>query len=131
MVLCTHRVRIPHPPQPPWEGIVKPNLSIMADEKIFANGFSFTRRENAPEWHIGRVLCKKEDAIAFLREQEGEWVGLNINIGRSGKAYLELDTFVPKQKENASEGTAGPKKEQPAPKQETPAPDDDTDDLPF
>lgn len=67
------------------------------DEKIFADGFSFKRQENAPEFVIGRLSMKVEEAIAFMRKHEKSgWINLNLKTGRSGNPYVELDTFEPK-----------------------------------
>jgi hypothetical protein len=70
----------------------------MAKEKIFADGFSFNTRDNQPDFVVGRVSIKLEDAIPFLKEHGSKrgWVNLNILKGRSGKPYIELDTFEPK-----------------------------------
>ena len=70
----------------------------MSKEKIFADGFSFNTRENQPDFVVGRVSVKIEDAIPFLKEHGAKrgWVNLNILTGRSGKPYIELDTFEPK-----------------------------------
>lgn len=69
----------------------------MAEEKIFADGFSFKRNENAPDFVVGRVSIKVEEAIAFLnKNQKNGWVSLNTNKSKSGTYYMELDTFVPK-----------------------------------
>ena len=38
----------------------------MADEKIFADGFSFKRNDNAPEFVVGKQSIKVDEAIAFL-----------------------------------------------------------------
>jgi hypothetical protein len=77
----------------------------MAEEKIFADGFSFKRNENAPDFVVGRVSIKVEDAIAFLKKhQNNGWVTLNTNKSKSGTYYMELDTFVPK----AGSGTSKP-----------------------
>ena len=66
------------------------------DEKIFADGFSFKRQENAPDFVIGRVSIKVDDAITFLRKHEKSgWVNLNAKYGRSGNPYMELDTYEP------------------------------------
>jgi len=77
-------------------------------EKIFADGFSFKKRDNQPEFVVGKVAIKVEDAIPFLKENESKgWVNLNINQARSGKYYLELDTWKPKaQEENQPEEKA-------------------------
>ncbi len=74
------------------------------EEKIFADGFSFKRRENAPDFVVGRISVKVDDAISFLKKnQKGGWVNLNCNQAKSGNYYLELDTFVPKSSETKEE----------------------------
>jgi hypothetical protein len=88
-------------------------------EKIFADGFRFERRENAPEFVVGRLSMKVDEAIAFMKSYEkGGWINLNILIGRSGNPYVELDTYEPK-------------KAAPAPQQTAQVDDDDEDDVPF
>lgn len=68
----------------------------MTDEKIFANGFSFKRNENAPQFVVGRLSMKVDDAVAFLKENEKNgWVNISIKYGRSGNPYCELDNFEP------------------------------------
>jgi len=72
-------------------------------EKIFADGFSFKTRAEQPEWVVGRLALKLEEAIPFLKTHaKNGWVNLNINVARSGNPYVELDTFVPKPKDNSS-----------------------------
>ena len=67
------------------------------DEKIFADGFSFKRSENAPDFVVGRMSMKCDEAVAFIRQHEKNgWVNLNIKTARSGNYYVELDTFDPK-----------------------------------
>lgn len=74
----------------------------MTDEKIFADGFSFKRNENAPEFVVGRLSMKVDDAIAFIKtNQNNGWVNLDIKQARSGNYYVELDTFKPTQKQEA------------------------------
>jgi hypothetical protein len=74
----------------------------MSKEKVFADGFSFSTREGQPDFVVGRVSVKIEDAIPFLNEHGSArgWVNLNVLIGRSGKPYVELDTFEPKNNTN-------------------------------
>lgn len=94
------------------------------EEKVFAEGFIFKRRENAPEFVIGNISIKVDEAIAFLRKHEKNgWVNLNAKTARSGNPYLELDTWEATNKKNE-----GAKLKQ-AP---TPEPEDEDDpDLPF
>jgi hypothetical protein len=70
---------------------------MQQEEKIFADGFSFKRNENAPDFVVGRLSLKAEDAIAFIREHEKNgWVNLNVKTARSGNYYIELDTYEPR-----------------------------------
>ena len=96
------------------------------DEKIFADGFSFKRNENAPDFVVGRLSLKVDEAIAFMKENDKKgWVNLNIKTARSGNYYVELDTFEPKGK--------GEQPPAPTKKKVEPAADKDDDDgaLPF
>lgn len=70
---------------------------MQQDEKIFADGFSFKRNENAPDFVIGRLSLKVDEAIAFIKQHEKRgWVNLNVKTARSGNHYIELDTYEPK-----------------------------------
>ena len=40
-----------------------------AEEKIFADGFSFKRRDNAPDFVVGRISVKVDDAISFMKKR--------------------------------------------------------------
>ena len=40
------------------------------EEKIFADGFSFKKRENAPDFVVGRISVKVDDAISFLKKHQ-------------------------------------------------------------
>lgn len=74
----------------------------MAEEKIYANGFFFKKNDNAPDFVIGKQLIKVNEAVAFLQaNQNNGWVNLDIKQGQSGKYYLELDTWKPKETANA------------------------------
>tara|TARA_R110000796_G_scaffold252271_1_gene385874 strand:+ start:3250 stop:3540 length:291 start_codon:yes stop_codon:yes gene_type:complete len=66
----------------------------MNTEKIFAEGFSFKRRDNAPEFVIGRQSIKVDEAVAFLMANvKNGWVNLDIKLSQGGKYYMELDTW--------------------------------------
>jgi hypothetical protein len=94
------------------------------DEKIFADGFSFKRQENAPDFVIGRVSIKVDDAITFMRKHEkGGWVNLNAKYGRSGNPYMELDAYEPKKQDSDTPKAEAPKKKD--------AISSANDDLPF
>ena len=73
----------------------------MSQDKIFADGFIFKRRENAPDFVIGNISVKVESAIEFLKAHDKNgWVNLNVLNSKAGAAYIELDQFVPKKQTN-------------------------------
>jgi len=68
-------------------------------EKVFADGFMFKMNPNSPDWVVGSLSLKAEDAITFIQKHTNKgWVNLKINIGKSGKPYVELDTWKPETK---------------------------------
>lgn len=82
-------------------------------DKVFADGFIFKRSENAPDWVIGKISVKVEDAVKFLNNNtKNGWVNLNVNQSQNGKFYIELDTW---EKAQSSQST----------------PAKNSDDLPF
>ena len=72
-------------------------------EKVFAEGFMFKMKLNSPEWVVGQLSLKADEAIAFItKNSQNGWVNLNVNIGKSGKPYVELDTWKPTQASTTS-----------------------------
>ena len=73
-------------------------------EKQFAKGFIFKRNDNAPEWAIGKLSIKAQEAIQFINEKNnGGWVNLEIKKSKEGKFYIELDTYEAKPKVEVKE----------------------------
>lgn len=69
----------------------------MADQRNFADGFSFKRAEKAPDFVIGRMSIKIDDAIKFMKDNsKNGWVNLQVKQARSGNYYVELDNYEPK-----------------------------------
>ena len=107
----------------------------MSDKKtkVFADGFSFRRKANAPNWNIGRLSINITEAVPFLKQHHKDgWVNLLVNESKNGNLYVELDTFEPKKKN--PDGSTEPG-EQPPPKSysepSATEAEDDSDDLPF
>ena len=68
----------------------------MTTEKVFADGFSFKRRAGAPDFVIGNVSIKVDEAVPFLQKNaKNGWVNLNVLRAKSGKQYIELDQWEP------------------------------------
>jgi hypothetical protein len=99
------------------------------DEKIFADGFLFKRNEKAPDFVVGRISIKVEDAVAFMKEhQKGGWVNLNVKTARSGNYYIDLDTYEPSNNDNPKSAVDKYEKKD---VQDKHRPDEEEDDLPF
>lgn len=68
-------------------------------EKIFASGCYFDRREQAPDWVVGRISINVDKFVEWLSEQdrsEKGYVNLNVHRKRDGSSYyVELDTWRP------------------------------------
>ncbi len=70
---------------------------MQQQEKIFADGFSFKRRDGAPEFVVGRMSLKVDEAIVFLKQHvKGGWLNLDIKQAKGGNYYCELDTWEAK-----------------------------------
>ena len=95
----------------------------MSKERIFAKGFYVKQNPQAPDYVIGNLSIKADEAIDFIRSNTNDkgWVNLSMMKSKEeGKAYVELNTYEPKQSE-----------EQEPKQQETFVPDAPQDDLPF
>jgi hypothetical protein len=66
----------------------------MAEEKNFADGFVFKRNENAPEFVVGKLSVKVDEAIAWLKTNtKNGWVNIDVKKSKGGNFYMELDTW--------------------------------------
>jgi len=112
----------------------KKHFTMADQEKIFADGFLFKRNEKAPDFVVGRISIKVEEAIAFMHQhQKNGWVNLGVKTARSGNYYIDLDTFEAKEKESAVDKYES-KKEKPSPPPATATvhqEEEEEDDLPF
>lgn len=102
---------------------------MIRKEKVFADGFVFKRRESAPDFVIGSIAIKVDEAIGFLKDnvKSDGWVNLNINMSKGGKPYMELDTFEPDSSKRKPEAEVKNKR----PVLSEPVEDEDAEDLPF
>jgi hypothetical protein len=78
-------------------------------DKIFADGFYFDPpHANAPNFVVGKVNIQVAKAIAFLQANANSkgYVNLSIKEAKSGKPYMELDTWEPGQAKPVDTATA-------------------------
>lgn len=68
-------------------------------EPTFVTGLFYKKpHPKAPEYVLGNLSAKREEFIAFLTLQTGEWVNMVIKESKAGKAYVQIDDWKPKQK---------------------------------
>ena len=101
------------------------------EEKKFADGFTFKRNENAPEFVVGRLSLKVDAAIEFIKQhQKNGWINLDVKKARTGNFYIELDTYTPKGGESVTEAKSVTNKPKSQLKMTDEIDDDDVE-LPF
>ena len=77
----------------------------METEKQFVNGLFFKRpNEKAPEYIIGTLSAKRNELMAFLGQQEGDWVNMVIKESKKGNLYIQIDDWKPKKQMTEEQG---------------------------
>ena len=74
-------------------------------EQTFADGFNFEeRKDNQPEWILGKISMKVELAKGFLDTYKNEkgYVNIDVKRGQKGNVYLALNTWKPNKDENGN-----------------------------
>lgn len=109
----------------------------MSEEKsvIFAEGFSFKRKDGSPDFVVGRMSVKVAEAVDFLGQYERNgWVNLDVKMSRKGNYYVELDQYIP-QNEQVNSENRHPKATAQRPvenvEDESQSSDSEEDGLPF
>lgn len=68
-------------------------------DKEFAQGIYFNSpRENAPDYVLGSISIRPNAFLSWLEKQpenDKGYVKLSIKRGKTGKEYIELDTWKP------------------------------------
>lgn len=113
----------------------------MSDKKFIDGLIVKAPRDGAPDYIVGKLSMKREQLIAWLQQQSGEWVNADIKIAQSGNWYAQVDDW----KSNRQGGGNAPQRPQ-SPAQQydqardqrlrdhqrnTPADDFADDDIPF
>ncbi len=100
----------------------------MSNDTKFINGLMFKApNDNAPEYVKAKGSIKREELIAWLQSETGEWVNFDLKVSQNGKWYAAVDDWKPNQ------GNGTPRNNAPKPQRAQPAPVDDFGDesIPF
>ena len=75
--------------------------------------------ERAPEYVKAKLSIKREELIAWLQSQTGDWINADVKVSQGGKWYAAVDDWKPDGKRQESR--------KPAPATTA----DDDSDIPF
>jgi hypothetical protein len=105
----------------------------MSNEAQFIDGLIVKApHENAPEYVKAKLSIKREELIAWLQSQSGDWVNADIKVSQAGKWYAAVDTWKPNQGTSSSGSRGGaPQRQRPAKATDEPVTDSIEDDIPF
>ena len=98
----------------------------MSDMKFIGGLIVKPPRDNAPDFVIAGLSIKREEMIAWLQEQEGEWINGDIKESKGGKWYAAVNEWKPEQRREEPPQREAPKQAQS--RNDDPFPDDD---IPF
>ena len=101
----------------------------MSTEAKFIDGLiAKAPHERAPEYVKAKLSMKRAELIAWLQQQDGEWINADINVSQSGKWYAAVDDWKPSG--NGTPSQSSPRSTELAKPATAPA-DDFIDDVPF
>ena len=97
----------------------------MSNDTKFINGLIVKApNERAPEYIKARISIKREELIAWLQTEQGEWINADIKVSQGGRWYAAVDDWKPN-------GQGGKQRQEPARRPAPPAPTFTDDDLNF
>jgi hypothetical protein len=69
----------------------------MATETQFIPGLIVKApHERAPEYVKAKLSIKREELLAWLQQQSGDWINADVKVSRNGKWYCAIDEWKPK-----------------------------------
>lgn len=107
----------------------------MSNDNKFINGLIVKApNDRAPEYVKARISIKREELIAWLQQQDGEWINADIKVSQQGKWYAAVDDWKPDANRGGASGTRGGAPQRQRPDRATDAPKSDDfqeDDIPW
>jgi len=101
----------------------------MSTDTKFINGLIVKEpNERAPDYVKARLSIKREELIAWLQSEQGEWINADIKVSQGGKWYAAVDDWKPDSQRGQQ--SSRPARQQSAPQRPAPVDDFADDDLP-
>lgn len=104
----------------------------MSNDTKFIDGLIVKApHERAPEYVKAKLSIKREELIAWLQQQDGDWINADIKVSQNGKWYCAADDWKPERGGSSGSRGGAPRRERPA-RAAVPAADEFADDdIPF
>jgi hypothetical protein len=104
----------------------------MSDNKFIPGLIVKAPNERAPEYVKAKLSIKREELIAWLQSQTGEWINADVKVSQGGKWYAAVDDWKPEGNGGRSGARGGaPSRERPQRATAGDDFDDGGDSIPF
>lgn len=103
----------------------------MSDKKFIDGLLVKAPREGAPSYVIGKLSMKREELIAWLQQQDGEWINADIKVSQNGNWYAQVDDWKPNGQRGGGQQPAAAPRQQAVPTAQQTHDDFADDDIPF
>ena len=78
-------------------------------EKEFVDGLIVKPpHDKAPDFVKCSISIKRKDLGNWLRKKSDDWINLDVKVAKSGKWYVEVNDWKPKQDQPRNEPAANP-----------------------
>lgn len=79
----------------------------MSEKKFIGGLLVKAPNQGAPSYVIAKLSIKREELIAWLQTEHGEWINADIKTSQGGKWYASVDDWKPNQAKGQSVGNKG------------------------
>lgn len=104
---------------------------MSSDAKFIPGLFFKDKHENAPDFVLFRGSIKVADMLAWLSQQEGDWVNFDVKRSKEGKPYPAVDDWKPNQGGSTGSRGGAPQRQRPARATDQAQDDFVEDSIPF
>lgn len=87
--------------------------------------------DRAPEYVKAKLSIKREELIAWLQSESGEWINAEIKVSTGGKWFAAVDEWKPDSQRGTPRQNAPRATERPAKATDKWQDDFESDDIPF
>lgn len=104
----------------------------MSDNKFIPGLIVKAPHERAPEYVKAKISIKRAELLAWLEQQDGEWVNADVKVSQGGKWYAAIDDWKPEHRDGGGRPANREPRQTPRSQAQQQASDNFDDDLiPF